>query len=425
VTNGERVAAASGTPVPASLSVWWRATTSRCERAMVALLLAIAGVTIFSTALVQTLVVALTVVTVSCFVVDRRTPWSPTPLDLPFLAFLGGRVLSIAFSQHLRESLSALWVEFFFYGVFFLTTQAVRREKESAVTVLLGVMVAAAVGASLFGIVDVALDFERRATSTTAGPYTLGAYLCLVLPLTFMFTAGTRRSFLTPARWLIPLVLSAGIILTFDRLHWAAMALILGVVFLRPGTRLPIILIGVAVVCFLALPSVRGRLLQIAALGQYMDGRDVLWRGAAMIAWTHPLVGFGPRTFPDIFPLFLDMPVRGVGSWHNDYLQVYMESGLLGLLPLGWLVVATYVHGIRWLRFRAGSPSRRTLVRFLLGSVTVMFLIGGMLDTVVGISFRILLGLLACLIVPSSPVTSLDSDADNSARAARREPAGL
>ncbi|MGA9119989.1 MAG: O-antigen ligase family protein [Bacteroidota bacterium] len=390
-----------------SLRVWWGSTQTRCERAMVSLLIAVSLVTIFSTALVQTLVVCLMIVVTSCTLFEYRGSWRRTPLDIPFFAFIAGRVLSIAFSQYPWRSISALRIEFLFYGVFFLATQAVRQEEEDASRVVMVGIVAAGVIGAIIGILKVVLEIEKRASSTTAGTYTLGAYLALVLPLAVFFSLESNRNLLKHWSWAVPLLFSIGILLTFDRLHWAAMGSILFVAALLSRKRMPFIVTAVALLALLTIPSVWGRFMQIFDLGENMNGRDVLWRGAAMIFTEHPITGFGPRSFPYIFPLFEQIPVRGVGSWHNDFLQVYMESGLLGLGPLLWLIVATYYHSVRWIRSGLGSPYRRGLVLTLLASVSVMFVIGGILDTIVGITFRILLAFLALLIarsdLPESP----------------------
>ena len=126
-----------------------------------------------------------------------------------------------------------------------------------------------------------------------------------------------------------------------------------------------------------------------------------------MLLDKHPLFGFGPRTFEQIFPLFDVMPVRGVGSWHNDYLQVYMESGLVGLSAMLWLVVAVYRQAWRFLRCQPSDPDRH-LVLGLLFALTVVFLVGGVLDTLVGILFRVLLAMFAIVTVQLGRVKSAD-----------------
>jgi len=142
---------------------------------------------------------------------------------------------------------------------------------------------------------------------------------------------------------------------------------------------------------------VRVRMGQVSDFSALMNGRDVLWRGAVMLIDDHPLLGFGPRTFPAIFPLFDEMPVRGVGSWHNDWLQIYMESGLLALAAFGWLVYAVFMTGRRVVRSPSMLADDRQRALAIIISLGVLFLFGGVLDTLVGITFRILLGLFAVL----------------------------
>ena len=129
-----------------------------------------------------------------------------------------------------------------------------------------------------------------------------------------------------------------------------------------------------------------------------MEGRDTIWRGALMLIGEHPFVGFGPRTFLSVFPLFDQMTVRGVSSWHNDYLQVYMESGLLGLLPLMWLVWTVIKESRRSLGDPSLPVNTRRLIQALTLSLGTLFLISGMLETLMGITFRTVLALFAVVV---------------------------
>jgi O-antigen ligase len=203
--------------------------------------------------------------------------------------------------------------------------------------------------------------------------------------------------------WAAALVYIIAIAFTYDRLHWVAMAGVLLVTGMISRRRILLFIVAAGVLVWTLSPSLQFRLEQMADIGAFMTGRDVLWRGAAMLAGDHPFVGFGPRTFTSIFPLFDQMPIRGVASWHNDYLQVYMESGIMGLAPLLWLVFATFRHGRRALRSSALPEEHRRVIVPILVSLGVIFVFGGVLDTLVGILFRILLGLLAVLISPPPP----------------------
>jgi O-antigen ligase len=276
-------------------------------------------------------------------------------------------------------------------------TQAVQREEPEASSTMLSFIVLAGVLAGLIGILKFAFMHAPRASSTTAGTYTLGAYLCVVLPLVILAPASPVNRRRELWNWFAALVFSVGIAFTYDRLHWVGMAGVLLVTGMISRKRILLFVVAAGVLVWALSPSLQFRLEQMADIGAFMTGRDVLWRGATMLVGKHPLVGFGPRTFTSIFPLFDQMPIRGVASWHNDYLQVYMESGVMGLAPLLWLVVATFRHGRRALRSSALPEEHRRLIVPLLVSLGVIFVIGGVLDTLVGILFRILLGLFAVL----------------------------
>jgi len=129
-----------------------------------------------------------------------------------------------------------------------------------------------------------------------------------------------------------------------------------------------------------------------------MSYRDVLWRGAAMIGFEHPVIGFGPRTFRGIFPLMSELGDKKIGSWHNDFIQVYMESGLVGLVPLLWLVAASFSSSIRAIRSRRLSPEHQEILIPMLVSISIFVIAGGMLDTIMGLVFRFDLAVLALIV---------------------------
>ncbi len=385
-------------PVAPKTPAWWNSEQGLRTRGTRFLLLAVCGAAIFSTALVQVLAGILA----AMFLWSRATGsqgrlhW--TPLHTPFAVFLAGRVLSIAFSQDVSRSMSALSIEYVYYLLFFIAAEIMAEDPVGGSRDMTVVLVWSATVAAVFGSILVLFELTWRAQSTTAGAYTLGGFLCFVLPLVLFSPrpAFIRFSFF---RWVQVFLICVGIVLTLDRLHWIGMAGILLLAGILIYRRILIAAVVIGALLYVVFPSVNYRVTELFHLSQNMAGRDVLWQGAAMLIDKHPLVGFGPRTFPEIFPLFDKMPIRGVGSWHNDYLQVYMENGLLGLLPMTWLVIAIVKNGWQSLRLtKATDEIHQTLLAVLL-SLGIMLVIGGMLDTIIGIPFRIVLGAFAQLIV--------------------------
>ena len=383
-------------PLPLKSPAWWNSAQSWKFRAPKALLLLVCGAAIFSTALVQLLagILAATFLWSRATSPDVRLHW--TPLHTPFALFLAGRIVSIAFSQDVSRSLSALSIEYIYYLLFFIAGEIVADDplggsREITVVLALSATVAGAIGSALM-----LFDVTLRAQSTTAGAYTLGGFLCLVLPLVLFSPRSSLHGF-PYSRWIEAFFICIGIVLTLDRLHWVAMAAVLLLAGLLFHRRVLIVSVAVGALLFFVFPSVNYRVMELFQLGRHMAGRDVLWQGAMMLIDKHPFVGFGPRTFPEIFPLFDRMPIRGVGSWHNDYLQVYMENGLLGILPLTWLVVAIVRNGWVALRLKTTTDEMHRTILALFIALATMLVIGGMLETIVGIPFRILLGAFAQL----------------------------
>jgi hypothetical protein len=56
------------------------------------------------------------------------------------------------------------------------------------------------------------------------------------------------------------------------------------------------------------------------------------WRIAARIGMAHFFTGSGLGTFPTVYPRYQDLDAPPVKAAHNDYLQIFAETGVLGAL---------------------------------------------------------------------------------------------
>ena len=381
----------------------WRRREAVHEKVVWAGVAVLAASMIFSIALVQVAFAVAAAAWVWGIVASKGKSFRRTPLDIPLLAFVAARCAAIPLSIDPALSLPALHKEIVFYLLFFVVTHAIRFDAmEEEITVLWKITVAAAVIAALYGSVKYLVGAEARASSSTSGYYTLGLYLSLVLPLALF--SGGRRGFLeSRVAWIAScLAIAAGIIFTFDRLHWVGMAAAIVIAGIVRERKLILGFVVVMVILAVSVPDIAHRLLQLAAVGSNTSGRDVLWRGAWMLAGQHPVFGFGLRTFPAIFPLRDMLADPGIGSWHNDYVQVYMDSGLTALVCLAIVIAAVYRQA--WKAFRSGclTPGERNILAGSLVSLTLFFLMGGFLDILAGLLVRILLAVVALLAVRST-----------------------
>jgi len=388
-------------------------TKQGTDRAIWIVLLCVVGAAILSTALVQMALGALAALWLVTLVRRPKSVFRSTVLDLPMLAFIIGRTLSIPFSVHPEISVSALHIEIIFYAAFFVFTNTVHIDRENEMTILIQLFVLTGVLAAVIGICKYATGITPRATSSTAGAYTLGAYLVAILPLALLLA--DKRQFFKTSRYAYVAVifLVLGIIFTFDRLHWVVMATTFVVATVINKNRRPLVaFLLLAALTILFVPNVAQRFQSTLTLFTHMSDRDILWRGAAMLGLEHPIIGFGPRTFREIFPLLSELGDGRTGSWHNDYVQVYMDSGLVGLVPLLWLIAATFTSSIRALRSRMLPQEHRQILIPLLVSFSIFVIASGMLDTIMGLVFRFDLAVIALIVTELRNRTGGDANAN-------------
>jgi O-antigen ligase len=155
----------------------------------------------------------------------------------------------------------------------------------------------------------------------------------------------------------------------------------------------------VAAIIIFSVPMFRERLFQLLFFSSNLSDRDILWKGAGMIYSEHPVFGFGPVTFREIFPLFENITDKNLSSWHSDYLQVYMESGIVGLVTFLWLGVSVFYIGIKMLLKKSIDNVSKDLALALVLAMTCFYLTGTVgtfiFNPISTLLFQILLGILA------------------------------
>ncbi|NWF50219.1 MAG: O-antigen ligase family protein [Ignavibacteriaceae bacterium] len=261
------------------------------------------------------------------------------------------RILSIIFSEYPALSNESLYKEALFYSSFvsvnfYLKTLPGKKIHNLFMIFIIGAAVMAAIGSIRFvlGIVDRAQGFSSSYTVFSC--YILTAFSAgLYFPRQ---TKETSRAFLWS--FLITL-LFIGLVTSLGRANIAIAVLILiSALLLRRLNLKEIIFLGLffslfAAAYFLKPSQVISERVQNIS---YLSDRDIIWMGAGQLLNKHPVLGFGPRTFREIFPqelkeMFAD---KGIGGWHNDFLQVYFESGLLGLASFIILIIYIFYLAI-------------------------------------------------------------------------------
>ncbi len=367
------------------------------------MILILLGGMIFSLFLAEAAIIILLFTYIFKSVKDKKLYYFKTPLDKAFLAFIIARLLSIIFSNNISASVESLNREIFFYSSFFLFTYFLKKEDEKSIIILFKVLIIAAVFSSLYGTSKVLLGLEERASSSTSSYSTLGMFLTVVFSITIGL--GKNDKFF-PNRivWFITLlIIITGILFTFNRTHWGIVALIsLFMIIIRERT---FIVVAVALAGFIIVfaPTLSERFYQLIYFHQHLSDRDIIWKGAYILMFDHPILGFGTRTFREIFPLLESLQDARISSWHSDYLQMYFESGIIGLGAFLWVTFSIYKNGIIVIKNKLSSDFNRDLLFAVLLGITSLYLtafVGGfILDPILTLLFQFLVAVIGVIYV--------------------------
>jgi O-antigen ligase len=362
-------------------------------------ILILTGSLIFSLFIAQAVAVLLIIFWLIKIIIYRKANLKDNPFTYPFIAFIITRTVSVFLSTDFSLSVQLLYKEIFFYPIFFIVVDCFPIEDKKYFKWFFTILISAAVIASVYGSIAVVTGFKHRAASTTSGFYTLGTFLTVVTA--FLLVIGSDKYFIQSKKvWLLSLIIVVvGILFTFNRIHWVLIVLIFLVFGVFRERKLVLLVSIIAVAITIIVPMFRERVLEIIFFSRNLSDRDVIWQGASLIYLEHPLFGFGPLTFREIFPLFKDLVDKNVSSWHNDYLQVYIESGIFGLLSFLSLGFSVFYCGMDMFLSKFADSYSKDLA-FALMLAMVGFFATGIVGTfifspITSLLFQIFLGILA------------------------------
>jgi len=325
--------------------------------------------------------------------------------DIIFLSiFLFGfiRLLSIIFSEFPSSSIESLYKEALFYVVLVSLPFYLKTLDKGKLLKLVQIFILGAVAMSLVGITRFFIGDVNRAEAISSSYTVFSAYLMVALGMTLYFPGGMQRKLSLLYKPLTVFILFSGIVASLGRINIAIAVLmfISAIIFKRINPKQLIVLGMLFSVFGLLYLNHRTELIseRVTNITQLSD-RDIIWKGAVHLVYKHPLLGFGPRTFKDIFPFTKQFKDRGIGGWHNDFLQIYFESGLLGLLTFILLLIVTIGISINQIMNKKIDTDFRSLSVSVLVSVSGLILssltAGFITSVVLSILFAFLLSLLS------------------------------
>ncbi len=279
-------------------------------------------------------------------------------LQLLFGLFVIIRVISIFTSQYIELSRPSLYKDTLFYLSFFPFSYYLsgfdlqRKEK------LMDIFVIASVLVSLIGIALFSLNIKPRAQSYMAGYGTFSTYLLVAFAF-FIHYASRGREYFKGQNILTGAVILTGLVLALSRTDIGIAVMLMAGAFILKKIKfssLFFILLLTAAFSAAAFSLNNRELNSRVSNPATLSDRNVLWGTAYRLAGEHPVIGFGPRTFNSVFTHRDQLGDKEVGSWHNDYITVYIESGAAGLIA--FLLFILYLLKINllvnWKEFKQG-----------------------------------------------------------------------
>lgn len=312
-------------------------------------------------------------------------------LFIPILLILIGVSMATIFSWDLRAS-AGIWKSWFIVPLLFFVVLINVIEKENIKNIFYSLIASGfVVGAiSLIYLIQGNLDIQGRLQGFYNSPNYLAMYLAPALILCSGLLFVEKKRFFKLL--LITNYLLLITILFFTKSFGAWLGIIIAFCFglilylyTLPAGRQEVKkpaqgwsasgrkkLLWVAVCLSLLIILVLGYSKFISQEGRFsFDARLIIWQKAWQVFKTYPVIGIGPGTFQDYFPLY---PKWGVPQPHNLYLAFLLQTGIIGFIGFIWLLTWFFKKGFELLK------TQNLLVITIMSTMT--YILGhGLVDT--------------------------------------------
>lgn len=297
---------------------------------------------------------------------------------LKFIVVFGlVRLISIFLSEYPQSSYESFYKEGLFYTSaavipFYLKTL----DKKSIQTLFLAFIIGAAV-MSLVGSARYFLNQVERAQAFTSSYAVFSSYLLAAFSVALFYPKKIKNNSQILLWSAVYIFILIGIVTSLGRANIAIALLILASAMLFKQIPLKQIiilgiffLIGTSIYIYNPPASMEQRVENITQLSD----RDIIWQGAKEISLEHPLLGYGPRTFHQVFPFKEKFVDKGIGGWHNDFLQIYFESGIAGVISFIVLLFVIIKTSFNQLKNKKTEAELKLLSASVLAAIAALLL---------------------------------------------------
>lgn len=366
-----------------------------------------------STSLIGVLLVAAGSYWILLTLTEDGTP-SVTPIHLLVLLYWGIAIVAVAFSP-VKTAAFAGWVKLTLYlFLFALAARVLRSQRLTSWLIAIYLHVALVVSGygirqQFFGAVQLAtwndptsvLAKDTRVYSYLGNPNLLAGYLIPAIALSIAAVFVWQRWLPKALAMTMVVANSACLYFTDSRGGWIGMMALIPVFalllyywwkdYLPAFWRkwlLPIVFGGLAAIVLLGILFVeplRLRVLSIFAGREDSSNnfRINVWSAVVDMIRDRPILGIGPgnSAFNKIYPLYM-RPRYTALSAYSIYLETAVETGLIGLSCLLWLIASAINRGVRRIQILKANNSTQGF--WLMAAIAAMagIMAHGVVDTV-------------------------------------------
>lgn len=318
--------------------------------------------------------------------------------------------MSLLFSQYKYASFSGFLRVISFFLLYLLVVNLVSDFKR--VSLLVKTVIVSTSLVSLIGLLQVLgisftawiPAFPSRITSTFGNPNFLGSFLAITLPLTAVsyLSSANRKKLIYLAIFLLGFV---GLLLTRSRGAIAAsflsFLLLSGIIVFGRSRdfiekRKPFALLGLLVVAVLVAfilldsgsESLAKRFSEAAPGEGSLFYRLKIWESTLNLIRHSFIFGTGLGTFQIYFPQYAVpdfyklVPIGNLLHSENEYLEIWSESGIIGLVLFFWIVSGVFYYAFKFIYSKA-ELKQRIIATGLLSGISA-----GLVQGMVCVSLR-------------------------------------
>lgn len=308
-------------------------------------------------------------------------------------------MLICSFTSVAREnSLSICLLQFALMSFYFTIINTIKTKQQ--LYSLLSVFVISGLFVAAYGIIqyvfgldmdkqvwvdeEMFTDIKMRAFSTLENPNVLGEYLLLVIPISIALMWSNKKFWTKFTYFGITAVLLLCMILTMSRGCWVGL-LLAAAIFITfvDGRYWSLGLLALFLLPSILPASVLNRFLSIGNLGDTSSSyRLLIYLGTIQMLQDFWLVGIGPgsQAFNMIYPRY-SYPQIDAPHAHNVFLQQTVETGIIGLAALLFVLIAFFRQMARSANVLAKKSMDRVM-SIAIGAGVAAFFLQGVFDYV-------------------------------------------